>query len=160
MDDLALLTTFRFLVEFDQVDGSPGEPLSDGGFQEVSGLDIEMEVVDYEEGGVNDAVIRRIGRAKYQPLVCKRGMIAPAGGTAKNEFWKWLQDTIAGVRPIRRYDGTVIVRNQAGEDTARWRFVNAVPTKIVGPQLNATSGEVAMEELHLAHEGLLLEGAT
>ncbi|MBK5221616.1 MAG: phage tail protein [Acidimicrobiia bacterium] len=155
-----LLTTFRFEVTFDRVAGAGPQRLGDGGFQEVTGLEVEMDVVDLEEGGRNDAVTRRIGRAKFQPLICKRGMLGPDGGDAEPELWQWFQDIVSGVRPVRRYDGSVRVQDQAGNTTAVWRFFRAVPTKIVGPQLNAKSGEVAIEELHLAHEGLQLEGTT
>lgn len=158
-DDL-LLTTFRFEVTFDRVAGDGAQRLGDGGFQEVSGLEVEMDVTEYEEGGRNDGVVRRVGRAKYQPIVCKRGMFAPSGGDAEPELWQWFQDVVSGVRPVRRYNGTVKVQDQAGSTRATWRFVRAVPAKLVGPQLNAQTGEVAIEEIHLHHEGLFLEGTT
>lgn len=160
MTDSVLLTTFQFAVTFNQVTGDGPDTLGDGGFQEVTGLEVEMDVSDYEEGGRNDAVIRRIGRAKFQPLVCKRGMFGPVEGDAESELWQWFQDIVAGVRPVRRYDGTVLVHDQAGNTMAAWRFQRALPMKIVGPQLNAKTGEIAIEELHLAHEGLQLEGTT
>jgi phage tail-like protein len=155
-----LLTTFRFAVTFRRVSGSGPATLGDGGFQEVSGLDVEMDIKEYEEGGRNDGVIRRVGRAKFQPLVCKRGMFGPAGGEAVPELWQWFQDIVSGVRPVRRYDGTVAVQDQQGRQMAAWQFLAAVPAKLVGPQLNAKTGEIAIEELHLAHQGLRLEGTT
>ena len=160
MSDAVLLTTFQFEVTFSQATGNGPDTLGDGGFQEVTGLEVEMDISDYEEGGRNDAVVRRIGRAKFQPLVCKRGMFGPVGGEAEPELWQWFQDIVAGVRPVRRYDGTVLVKDQARNTMASWRFQRAVPMKIVGPQLNAKTGEIAVEELHLAHEGLQLEGTT
>lgn len=156
-DDL-LLTTFRFEVTFDRAAGSGPQRLGDGGFQEVSGLEVEMDVGEFAEGGRNDGMVRWVGRAKYQPIVCKRGMFAPPGGDAESELWQWFQDIVAGVRPVRRYNGTVKVWNQAGETTTVWRFTRAIPAKIVGPSLNAKSGEIAIEELHLHHEGIFLEG--
>ncbi len=158
--DDQLLTTFRFEVSFVRAAGDGPQRLGDGGFQEVNGLEVEMDVAEYQEGGRNDGVIRRVGRAKYQPLVCKRGMFLPSGGDAEPELWQWFQDVVVGVRPVRRYNGSVRVQDQAGETRATWRFVRALPAKIVGPQLNGKSGEIAVEELHLAHEGLLLEGTT
>jgi len=155
-----LLTTFRFEVTFDRVSGDGPVRLGDGGFQEVSGLEVEMDVVQLDEGGRNDGVVRRVGRAKYSTLVCKRGMVGPAGGDADPELWQWFQDVVAGVRPVRRYDGTVKVKDQAGTTMAAWRFRRALPAKIVGPTLNAKTGDIAIEELHLAHEGLVLEGTT
>lgn len=155
-----LLTTFRFEVTFDRASGEGPQRLGDGGFQEVSGLEVELDVAEYLEGGRNDGVIRRVGRAKYQPLVCKRGMFGPVNGEAEPELWQWFQDVVAGVRPVRRYSGTVRLQDQAGEPVAAWRFTRALPAKLVGPQLNAKTGEVAIEELHLAHEGLALDGTT
>lgn len=155
-----LLTTFRFAVTFDRSSGSGPLRLGDGGFAEVSGLEVSMDVADYDEGGRNDRVVRRIGRARYQPLVCRRGMFAPEDGQADAALWQWMVDTLAGVKPVSRYDGTITVQDQAGQPRAVWRFVRALPAKVVGPQLNAKTGEVAIEELHLAHEGLFLEGTT
>lgn len=153
-----LLTTFRFEVSLDRVSGAGPRRLGDGGFSEVSGLEVSMDVQSYDEGGRNDAVVQRLGRAQYQPLVCKRGMFHPAQGTADGALWQWLADALAGRRPVTRYAGTVKVLDQAGESRVVWRFERALPAKVVGPILDAASGAVALEELHLAHEGLFLEG--
>jgi phage tail-like protein len=134
-----------------------GGKLCEGGFQECSGLDVEMDVQEYLEGGRNDGVIRRVGRAKYQNLVLKRGMLWSAGGSVDTALWSWLQDTVAGERPVRRYDGIVEVKGMADEVVARWVFRRGLPAKVSGPQLNAKTGEVGIEELHIAHEGLRLE---
>ena len=42
------------------------------------------------------------------------------------------------------------------EVVARWLFERGLPAKVTGPQLNAKTGEIAIEELHIAHEGLRL----
>lgn len=157
MTDL-LLTSFRFAVTFNRATGRGPLRLGDGGFAEVSGLEVSMDVAAHEEGGANDRIVQRLGRASYEPLVCRRGMFAPEDGQADAALWQWMVDTLAGVRPVSRYDGTVVVQDQAGRQRAAWRFLRALPAKVVGPQLDATTGEVAIEELHLAHEGLFLEG--
>jgi phage tail-like protein len=136
-----------------------GLGFGDGGFAECSGLDLEMDVQELQEGGRNDGVIRRVGRARYQTLVLKRGMLHPRGGTVNRELWQWLQDVLAGVRPVRRYDGIVEVMSVGDVVAARWSFVRGLPAKVTGPQLNARTGEVAIEELHIAHEGLRLVAA-
>jgi phage tail-like protein len=133
-----------------------GDRLGDCGFQECSGLDIEMDVQEYLEGGRNDGVIRRVGRAKYQNLVLKRGMIWREGDGADPALWQWIQGVLQGVRPVARYDGIVEVLGVHEEVVARWAFRRGLPAKIAGPQLNAKTGEVAIEELHIAHEGLQL----
>jgi len=88
--------------------------------------------------------------------VLKRGMFASAGGQVDSQLWQWFQDVVSGVRPIRRYDGTIEVLGEAQVPVAKWTFTRGLPAKLVGPQLNAKTGDVAIEELHIAHEGLRL----
>src|SRR5215510_11725834 len=94
----ALLTAFRFEVQLlrspDIVAGQQNLPgagdgynppqgaatLGTGGFQECAGLEIEMDVQEYLEGGRNNATVRRIGRAKFQPILLKRGMFFGTDG--------------------------------------------------------------------------------
>jgi phage tail-like protein len=164
-----LLRSFRFQVKLltpvsrrsAGADETPsalptGTPLADGAFQECSGLDVEMDVQELQEGGRNDGVIRRIGRAKYQQLVLKRGMFfTNARGPVNGDLWNWFQGIVSGAQ-MTRCDGIVEVMSVGNTVVARWAFDRGLPAKIVGPQLNARTGEVAIEELHIAHEGLRL----
>ncbi|WP_319549559.1 phage tail protein [Desulfogranum marinum] len=132
-----------------------GEMLGDGAFQECSGLQVEMDVQDYQEGGRNDGIIRRVGWAKYTNIVLKRGMFYDRDGQVNDALWKWLQDIVSG-KPVARYDGIIEVKSRDAKVVATWVFERGLPAKISGPQLNAKSGEIAIEELHIAHEGLRL----
>jgi phage tail-like protein len=166
---LPLLRTFRFQVKLLQSPpgsegsradaaasaGLAGTPLADGAFQECTGLDVELDIQELAEGGRNDGIIRRVGRAKYQPIVLKRGMFY-SESAVNRDLWTWLQEVAAGVRPVRRYDGIVEVMSVGDEVAARWLFERGLPARITGPQLNARTGEIAIEELHIAHEGLRL----
>ena len=167
MPDPQLLRSFRFQITLRKSvggesgsqranDAPSGTKFGDGAFQECSGLDVEMDVQEYQEGGRNDGVIRRIGRAKYSPIILKRGMVYPSGGLANSDLWKWIQDVVAGVRPAPRYDGIITVMSSGENVSATWVFERGLPMKVSGPQLNAKTGEVAIEELHIAHEGLRL----
>ncbi|MFE2148202.1 phage tail protein, partial [Streptomyces sp. NPDC059456] len=137
--------------------GAP-DRLGDGGFQECAGLALEADVREYLQGGANDEVVRRAGRVRLQPIVLKRGMLAAGGGSADPALWDWLHGMVAGGAPVPRYDGHVEVLDPAGQRVlAHWTFVRGLPLKITGPTLNARTGEIAVEELHIAHEGLRLE---
>jgi phage tail-like protein len=156
MPDEILLRAFQFRVGLSQ---SPdGAALGNGAFQECSGLEIEMEVKELQEGGNNDQVVRQAGRAKFSNLVLKRGMFYDGPGNRANaEFWQWLQGILSGKRPIIRCDGTIQLMSVYPQVAATWSFVRGLPVKLRGPDLNAKTGEVAIEELHIAHEGLRLE---
>jgi len=170
--DSLLLPSFRFDVKLrraTQIESgsnlavSPnasatGDLLCAGGFQECSGLEVEMDVQEYLEGGRNDGVIRRVGRAKYNNIVLKRGMFHSDNNQLADELWDWLQGIVSGRRPVARYDGAVEVKNRSGETVASWIFDRGLPAKIRGPELNAKSGDISIEEIHIAHEGLRLEG--
>ena len=137
--------------------GSSSGQLGDGGFQECTGLQIDMDVHEITEGGRNDGTVRLAGRGKYTNIVLKRGMLYPVGGTAVSEIWGWLQGILSGQRPVVRYDGVIQVLDAAsGATTATWVFDRGLPAKVAGPTLNAKSGEIAIEELTIAHEGLRL----
>lgn len=154
---MELVNTFNFRVKLR--DSSSGSQLGEGAFQECSGLQIEMDVQQFEEGGRNDGVVQQVGRGKYQPLVLKRGMFVE-GDTVDGQLWSWLMRILEGRRPVVRYDGVVEVLDRAGEAGGRvvatWSFERGLPAKIVGPTLNGKSGDIAIEEIHIAHEGLRL----
>lgn len=157
----------------DETDAAPAgvDVLGNGAFQECTGLEIEMDIQEYVEGGRNNGVVKRAGRAKFQPIVLKRGLFfdSSSDDTSANDnqcnadLWRWMQAVINGARPIPRYDGIVYVKSQDDTVRATWVFERALPAKIKGPELNGKTGEIAIEELTLAHEGLRLmmpEGVT
>jgi phage tail-like protein len=63
---------------------------------------------------------------------------------------------VAGRRPVPRYDGIIEVFSVGDTVVATWVFDRGVPAKVRGPELNARTGEIAIEELTIAHEGLRL----
>jgi phage tail-like protein len=155
-----LVQSFRFEVTLTQSGaGAPPAPLGTGAFAECSGLTLEADIKEYLEGGRNDGVVRRVGRVKLQPLVLKRGMLVPnPNGYADTSFWDWLTATVTGTLPILRCDGHVRVSDPADRrKVAHWSFTRGLPMKVSGPSLNAKTGEIAIEELHIAHEGLRME---
>jgi phage tail-like protein len=147
--------------------GTVADLLGDGGFQECTGLELEADIKDHLEGGRNDAIIRRVGRVKLQPIVLKRGMFATDqtsqadGGSrpsaVRPELWLWLQGMVSGVLPIPRYNGLIQVMDATNAvPVATWEFDRGLPSKVSGPALNAKTGEIAIEELQIVHEGLRL----
>jgi phage tail-like protein len=136
------------------------EQIGNGSFQECQGLELEADIHDYLEGGRNDQIIRRVGRVKLQPVVLKRGMLVTTGGGYVDcTLWDWVRDVVVGKPGVMRYNGDIEALDPADLErvTAHWSFLRGLPVKVVGPQLNAKTGEIVIEELHIAHEGLRLE---
>ena len=132
------LLGFRFLVEI--------EGTLVGGFSEVSGLEVETEVEIIEEGGVNDFTHILPKGSKYRNIVLKRGL------TESDALWKWHQDIVGG--RINRKSGYIIILDSEGNEKWRWNFIEAYPIKWVGPELNSTSNNLAVESIELVHRGI------
>ena len=133
---------FRFYVKI-------GDDDPKAVFTEVSGLQLELEVMDYTEGGNNDFVHRLPGRAKPHPnLALKRGLVS------SNDFFAWAAEVASGT--IKRRNVSVVVYDLAGEEKMRWDFAGAYPVKWVGPQFNAKDSNAAVESLELAYDTLKL----
>jgi phage tail-like protein len=115
-------------------------------FSECGGLQGEVEVYEYQEGGQNDFVHRLPGRTKWTNISLKRGM------TDCPELHTWYDDALHG--KVTRQDCAVVIYNHAGTAIRRWTIRAAYPVKWVGPQLKAGASEVAIETLELAHHGI------
>jgi len=131
---------FNFAVEI--------EGLVAGGFSEVSGLQSEIEVQEYREGGNNEYMLKRAGPAKYSSnLILKRGI------TDVKTLWYWYQDVAQGI--VMRQNVSVLLMDSTGQEQLRWNFANAYPVKWAGPDLKGAASEVAVESVELAHDGFV-----
>ena len=131
---------FRFMVDI--------EGLFVGGFQEVSGLSIELDVESVKEGGVNDYTHRLPKGVKYGDIVLKRGL-----GDI-NMLWAWYNDIVSGGNPIVRRSGSIRMLNSMGIPTYSWDFLEAYPIKWEASGISSSSNAVVTESMTLAHHGL------
>jgi phage tail-like protein len=101
-------------------------------------------LVDGEElavHGVSGLASEGDGRRHAGPVVLRRAL-----GTSRALLdWHLRQDP-------RRV--TIRLHDAAGEPLVEWELPRALPTKWSAPELDASSDDVAIEELELVHEGL------
>lgn len=166
-EDLSFpLPAFAFHVSFvAQEDGEAAgrrplqqldEPML-GGFSDVSGLEATMEPKAITEGGRNYGPHQRGGPVTFATVVLKRGVIE------SRHLWQWWSlvaggdgQPNGGWRRSNRYD-VVIAMMRARDPLVGWRLRNAMPVKFRVGDLNARGTELAVEELHLVHEGMDME---
>jgi phage tail-like protein len=120
------------------------------GFSECGGIDATVEIADYREGGVNDYVHKFATRATYSNLTLKHGMIY-----LYDDLWTWHNSWVLGQGT--RKDGLITLMDESRKPAKVWKFKRGIPSKWVGPALNAQQSNVAIESLEIAHEGLVLE---
>lgn len=121
------------------------------GFMEVSGLDINIDVIEYRSGSSPvQSVTKLPGLIRYNNIVLKRGIVK-----GDNEFFKWIQTIKQST--IERRNIVISLLDEDHQPVMTWKVPNAFPVKYTGPILNAHSSEVSIEEPELAHEGLVIE---
>lgn len=156
------LPVFRFRVEF-TISGSGGKEgklLCAGSFSECGGLEATMEPKTIKAGGHNYGTFQRSGRVSFATVVLKRGI------TKNRDLWNWFHLVGNGAYAYR-LDAKVSLldfdkRNEKEktEDPTQapvmvWEMKNALPTKFKAADFNSTFNQIAIEELHFVHEGLI-----
>ena len=158
---------FRFKVSL--FSGDRSQLLCGGYFSEITGFEMTMEPKVITEGGRNWGELQRSGPTKFAPIILKRGV------TTMNDLWSWFDITTRESNYAYRLTGeitvlgnptTTVSKGKHGVQTTTenpimvWKLTGVLPTKFKGPDLSSTANQVAIEELHLVHEGLELERPT
>lgn len=121
------------------------------GFTEVTGLNIENEMIEYRDGASPEYhKVKMPGLQKFGNITLKRGMF-----NGDNEFFQWL-NTVS-LSKVERRDVSIALLNENHEPVYIWRVKNAFPVKVVAPDLKSDANEVAVETIEIAHEGLVIE---
>lgn len=115
-------------------------------FSEVSGLNADYEKVIYKDGFsyINGPNIIR-AQPKEISITMKRGIVS-----GKKELYQWLNDG-------SKKDITIDLCDPTGNALVRWKVRKALPLKLDAPAFNASSNEVAIEQLELVAQDLTIE---
>lgn len=135
----------KFYFEVDIADVGTKLP-----FQEVSGLDIETQIIEYRAGNSPTfSTIKMPGIAKTGNVTLKKGIFAK-----DNKFFDWQKNI--KMNTVKRSIVTIRLLDESGSPTMTWTLANAWPTKITGTDLKSDGNEVAVESIELAHEGITI----
>jgi len=139
---------FNFLVDL-------GDGVTEGpqaGFQEVSGIGMEVTVSEYRTGNHRENSVMKItGMNKQSDVTFKRGVIGSLN------LYQWLHQIRNGDQGALR---TVLIHLQNEDHTATvmtYKLLRARPIKVTQGPFNAKGTDVAMEELVLSYERLEME---
>ena len=131
---------FHFTVSWGGVDGI--------GFQEVTGLSMETQFIEYRAGNDPSYTMQKVpGLKKYETLTLKKGMFQ-----GDSIFWDWWNDVQTNIE--RRETLTINLLDEEGNVVVTWEVVNAFPSKIQSTDLKSDANEVAVETLEVQHEGI------
>lgn len=139
---------FNFLVDL-------GDGVTDGaqaGFQELSGIGMEVTVSEYRNGNHKENSAMKItGMNKSTDVTMKRGVIGSLN------LYQWLDQIRNGDQKAMR-TVTIQLQNEDHTDIVQtWKLLRARIIKHTSGPFNAKGTDVAMEELVLAYERLEME---
>jgi len=121
------------------------------GFTEVTGLDKQVEVIEYREGHSRSySKTKQPGLQKYSNITMKRGTFE-----GKTDYYDWLKE-VDMLGNTKRRDITIKLLNENHAPVFTWKALNAFPVKVQASDLKADGNEVAIETIEIAHEGLSL----
>lgn len=152
------LTKMNFLVSIPDLAGSMAA------FSEVTGVEASVDVVEFRQGNAHSlAPVKIPGLVKHGNVTLKMGY------TIGNGFKKWVQDCVLetrGAMPRKNItielldirDGSPNAAYEAVKGNVTWILKDAWVTKYSGPDLNASTSEVAIESVEIAYEELTIPG--
>ncbi|OYQ36285.1 phage tail protein [Niveispirillum lacus] len=142
-DNVWPLPKFRFEVDF-------GSELKGIAFQEVSGMDAEVQIIEYRHSNSPlFSAIKMPGIAKYSNVTMKRGVFVN-----DNTFWNWMNEI--KMNTIKRRTVLIRLLDESGKVTMLWTLNNAWPTKITSTDLKSDGNEVAVDTIEIAHEQIVV----
>jgi phage tail-like protein len=127
------------------------------GFTEVSGLDVETEVIEYREGNLPSYLkTKQPGLHKVTDVTLKRGIVLD-----NLEYYEQWAKTAMFQENKEKYRRTVTIKllNEEHRPIIVWTLSKAWPSKIQSTDLKADANEVAIETMTLVHEGLVMTKA-
>jgi len=124
-----------------------------GVFRECTGMDSETEVTEHKsvDGKGNPYVRKVAGATKWSNLTLKRGV------DTNKKLWEWRDEVVKSGPDKARVDGTISLLDYDGTAILSYSFKQGWPVKYGGVTLNASSNDVALEEIVICHEGLTRE---
>jgi len=128
------------------------------GFTEVSGLEVETELIEYRHGASKEySKTKQPGMTKYSNITLKRGTFQ-----SDNEYYDWWKENVffqEGNSTGSKYrrDITISMLNEEHEPIVVWKIKNAWALKVQSTDLKADGNEIAVETIELAHEGLTIQ---
>ncbi len=134
---------FRFEVDL-------GTELKGVAFQEVSGMDVENQIIEYRKSNSPLFSTEKMpGITKYGNIIMKKGVFVN-----DNAFWNWHNEI--SMNTIKRRTILIKLLDEAGKVTMQWQLNNAWPTKITSTDLKSDGNEVAVDTIEIAHEQLII----
>lgn len=131
--------------------GDESPDRAQAGFQEVTGLGMEITVAEYRAGNSpENSAVKVTGTYKVPDVTLKRGVMGYL------DLYAWLDEVRSGSQDQKKNVTIDLIGEDHVTKAMTWRLIGARPIKYTGPSLNGKGTDVAVEELVLAAERIEL----
>ncbi len=118
-----------------------------GTFRKCTGITNKNEIITETKVKGGKTVVQK------QPGLLSVGDITLERGYTDNmDLYKWREEIVKGKVSSNRKDCSVVVYNTQDEEVARFNIFDCWPAELSGPELDASSNDVAIEKVVLACE--------
>jgi phage tail-like protein len=145
------IAKFRFKVKWEGLSKE-----NEIGFTEVTGLDYQIDVIEYRDGTDPNLSKRKMpGMRKFSNVTLKRGVFK-----GLRDFYDWIDggDAASDKSVVKRKDYrrtvTITLMDEAATEVVSWTLQNAIPIKVQFSDMKADGNEISIDTMELAHEGL------
>ncbi|CNC06078.1 conserved hypothetical phage tail region protein [Yersinia ruckeri] len=134
------IPTYRFIVSI----GDEQIP-----FNSVSGLDITYDSIEYRDGIGN--WFKMPGQRQLINITLRKGVFP-----GKTELFDWISSI--QLNQVEKKDITISLTNDSGTELLMtWCVANAFPTSLSSPSFDATSNDIAVQEMTLAADRVTIQ---
>lgn len=144
-DDIAVqypIPTYRFIVTL----GDEQVP-----FTSASGLDINFDTIEYRDGSGN--WYKMPGQRQVPNITLSKGVFP-----GKNVMYEWINSI--QLNQVEKKDIMISLTNEAGTEVlVSWNVSNAFPTSLTSPSFDATSNEIAVQQITLMADRVTIQTA-
>lgn len=157
------LRNFRFLVDIAHTTPT-GRKLTQLGFMQCAGLNVETSVITYRQGGYNTTTQKMPGQSEFTPITLSRGAMVntPHSYDWMNEIFSVIQGqgSYAPQKALDDFRCDMTIKVLAHPYTKphvpvklRFRVFRAWPVSMGYSDLDAGGNAVLMEQMVIQHEG-------
>src|SRR5688500_14840322 len=137
-----LFTTSNFTLDFDGV--------SIENFTKVEGLSSKVNPI------MSRSVENKIHVTRWIPgnqEFTNTKMERPADQS--KDLWLWYKMVLDGLHTQAYRNGSVVLRDSEHQEVTRWNFRLGLPVAWTGATLDASTNNIAMETIEIAHQGIV-----
>ncbi|KVP47936.1 phage tail protein [Burkholderia ubonensis] len=118
-------------------------------FKSVSGLDIKYDSIEYKDGA---------GNLFYMPGQLQKVSITLSKGIFRgpNALYDWISSI--SLNRVEKKDLMISLTDESGSELlVTWNVLNAFPTGLTAPSIDATSSDIAVQEITLEADRVTLQ---